>query len=79
MEHPLINDINDLTVEQLQSRISDLNRKLGVATRSGNAYLSTQIRMALETFNNKYQEKMKEQWDRQSRSGTDFSDKIDIS
>jgi len=79
MEHPLINNINDLTVEQLQSRISDLNRKLAVASRSGNAYLCTQIRMALETFNSKYQEKMREQWDRQSKSGPDFSDKIDIS
>ena len=79
MEHPLINNIDDLTVEQLQSRVSDLNRKLAVASRSGNVYLCTQIRMALETFNNKYQEKMKELWDRQSRSGSDFSDKIDIS
>lgn len=79
MEHPLINNINDLTVEQLQSRISDLNRKLSLASRSGNAYLCTQLRMALETFNAKYQEKMKEIWDQQSKSGPDFSDRIDIS
>jgi len=79
MEHPLISDINDLTVEQLQTRITDLNKKLMIASRSGNAHLAGQIRMALETFNNKYQERMKEIWDKQSSGGPDFSDRIDIS
>jgi hypothetical protein len=79
MEHPLINNIDDLTPEQLQGRISELNKKLSIATKSGNGYLVTQLRMALETFNNKYQEKLRANWDKESKSGPDFSDRIDIS
>jgi hypothetical protein len=79
MEHPLINNIDDLTPEQLQGRISELNKKLSIATKSGNGYLVTQLRMALETFNKKYQEKLRANWDKESKSGPDFSDRIDIS
>ena len=57
MEHPLIPDIDHLTIDQLQARISELNKKLGIAHRTGNGHLTAQIRMALETFNNKYREK----------------------
>jgi hypothetical protein len=56
MEHPLIPDIDHLTIDQLQARISELNKKLGIAHRTGNAHLTSQIRMALETFNNKYRD-----------------------
>ena len=34
MEHPLITDANDLTMEELQTRISDLQRKLAWAQRN---------------------------------------------
>jgi len=79
MEHPLINNIDDLSVEDLQKRISDLNKKLSFAVRSGNAHLAGQIRMALEAFDNKYRQRLQETYDKQSRSGPDFSDRIDIS
>lgn len=68
-----------MSVDDLQNRISDLNKKLAFAMRTGNAQLIAQIRMALETFNNKYQERMREIYEKQNRSGTDFSDKINIS
>ena len=79
MEHPLINDIDHLTVDELQTRIADLSRKLSIAHRSGNAHLTAQIRMALETFQNKYQEKQQALWDKQKKSGNDYDDRIDIS
>jgi hypothetical protein len=78
MEHPLINDVSDLTLDQLQTKISELNKKLNIAMRGGNAALAGQIRMALETFNNKYQEKMQDQYSK-GKNGPDFSDKINIS
>lgn len=78
MEHPLINDIGDLTLDQLQNKISELNKKLNIAMRGGNAALIGQIRMVLETFNNKYQIKLQEQQNK-GGSGPDFSDKINIS
>ncbi len=58
MEHPLIGNLDQLTVDELTTIISDLNRKLGIAARSGNAHLCNQIRMALESHTIKYQEKL---------------------
>lgn len=78
MEHPLITDAQDLTMEELQTRISDLQRKLALAQRS-NARLAQQISMALETYNNQYQERQREIWKKSEVSGPDFSDKINIS
>jgi hypothetical protein len=46
MEHPLINNIDNLTVDELQGKISELNKKLSFAHRSGNGQLANQIRMA---------------------------------
>lgn len=79
MEHPLIGNIDNLSVDQLQGKISELTKKLTIAHRSGNAHLTNQIRMALETFNNKYREKIAETYSKKSKDDPDFSDKIDIS
>ena len=78
MEHPLINNINDLTLDQLQTKISELNKKLNFAARSGNASLVGQLQMALETFNNCYKEKLQQEYNKTNK-GSDYSDKIDIS
>lgn len=78
MEHPLISDPNNLTTEELQTRITDLQRKLAYAQRH-NQELARQISMALESFNNKYQERQRAIWEAQTRSGTDYSNRIDIS
>jgi hypothetical protein len=50
-----------------------LNRKLGVAQRMGNADLCHQIRMAIESHQAKYQEKLRKDTD------NNFDDVIDIS
>jgi len=78
MEHPLINDADDLNMEELITRISDLQRKLIWAQRH-NAALAQQISMALETYNNKYQQRQREVWEASQRSGPDYRDRIDIS
>lgn len=74
MEHPLITDVNDLTVDQLQERMDDLNKKLIMAHRMGKGDMVAQIQMAIESYKGKYQEKMNLKW-----GGRDQSDKIDIS
>lgn len=79
MEHPLINNIDDLTPEQLQDRVNDLYKKLAFAQRTGNHNLRSQIQMALETFQNRLREKNQALQDQQRRKGQDFSDRIDIS
>lgn len=76
MEHPLIADLNDLTVEQLSEKINDLHRKLSIAHRSGNGYLCDQIRMAIESYTTKLRERQDEQYRAAQQS---FDDKIKIS
>ena len=79
MEHPLISNLDNLTLEQLQERITELSRKVGMAHRMGNAQLRHQVQMALETYQNKYRERQQEQWKKDDTKGSDFSDRIDIS
>lgn len=61
MEHPLIGDISQLSAEDLLTRISDLNKKLSIAQRGGNAHLCNQLRMAVESFQNAYQQRLRDQ------------------
>lgn len=73
MEHPLIPNLDNLTAEQLSDKISELHKKLGIAYRTGNAQLCNQIRMAIESYQVKYQEKLR------GTGGTPFDEVIDIS
>lgn len=78
MEHPLLSNIDDLSLEDLQSKITELNRKRAYAVRT-NAHLAHQLDMVLESFNNKYRQRLQELYDRQRSAGTDYSDRIDVS
>jgi hypothetical protein len=73
MEHPLIPNLDSSTAEQLLEKINELNQKLGIAYRTGNGHLCNQLRMAIESYQNKYNEKL--------RGGptTAFDEIIDIS
>jgi hypothetical protein len=73
MEHPLIGKLDDLSAEELLNRITELNKKLTIAMRMGNAYLCNQIRMAIESHQIKYQEKIR------TNPDNNFNDVIDIS
>ena len=77
MEHPLITGIDKLTEDELQAKITELYKKLAIAQRSGNGHLGNQLRMALETYQNRYQAVLNETY--KKSGGPDFSDKIDIS
>lgn len=78
MEHPLLPNLDSLTLDELGSKISELNKKLAIAHRTGNGYLCNQIRMALEGYNNKYQEKTQAMFNK-GKPGDNFDDKINIS
>jgi hypothetical protein len=78
MEHPLIGDISKLTTDELGTRVNDLYKKLSIAQRSGNGYLCNQLRMALETFQNAYQARLREQQTQNGNSSPDFNSLINI-
>lgn len=73
MEHPLIGSLEQFSADQLLTTITELNQKLGVAQRMGNSDLCHQIRMAIESHQAKYQEKLRKDTD------NNFDDVIDIS
>lgn len=73
MEHPLIGKLDDFTAEELLTKITELNRKLTIAMRMNNAYLCDQLRMAIESHQVKYQEKLR------GAPDNNFDDVIDIS
>jgi len=78
MEHPLIASLDALTIDELGTKISELHKKLGIAMRMGNGYLCDQIRMALESYQSKYQQRLQESY-KSTNSDKNFDDKIDIS
>ena len=72
MEHPLIKNLNELSNQELLDKISELHKKLAIASRSGNGHMCDQIRMALESYQNQFNEKTRKD------PGTPFDDVIDI-
>lgn len=68
MEHPFINkaDLKDLTVEQLQEKMSNITNKLTFAYRTGNGPLIHQLQMVLETYRNQFTSKMDELFEKQN-------------
>jgi len=73
MEHPLISNLDHMTEQELLDRVNELNKKLGIAYRIGNGHLCNQLRMAIETFQGKYLEKIRKNPD------NNFDEIIDIS
>ena len=53
-------DIADKTLDELQSSISDLSRKLSFAYRMNNQGLINQLSMVIEGYNQEYRKKMDE-------------------
>lgn len=75
MEHPLIGNLEDLTADELSSKITDLYSKLNFATRTGNGNLCNQIRMAIESYQSRYHALLEQQ---KQKSNVNFDDKIKI-
>lgn len=78
MEHPLVNIDPKTTLDDLQTQINSLTKKLIWAHRN-NANLANQIRMVLESYQSRYRELQQQQTKAAEQDGKDFSDKIDIS
>lgn len=74
MEHPLIGSLADLTQDQISEKLTELNKKLGIAMQTGNGHLCNQLRMAIESYNNKYQELNRAAMEK----NPNFADKINI-
>jgi hypothetical protein len=79
MEHPLIPKIEGLTLEELQKKISELHKKLGYASRTGNLFLIDQLRMAIESYQTAYHKELDRLNPPAEDGEDDFGTLIDIS
>lgn len=60
MKHPFISDLSDKNIEELQSVITGLTKKLSFAYSTQNGPLIQQLHMALESYRSEYNAKMDE-------------------
>ncbi len=60
MEHPFIHNLQDKSLEDLQTTISNLTSKLTFAYRTGNGPLINQLQMAIDSYKTAYSKKMDE-------------------
>jgi hypothetical protein len=79
MEHPLVQIDSEISIDDLTEKVNELTRKLGIAYRSGNRNLASQITMALETYKNRLSEKQEELYNNRNKNSPDFSNKINVS
>jgi hypothetical protein len=79
MEHPLIPNLDDLKIDELGAKITELNKKLRIAQNMGNGHLCNQIRMAIESYQFKHSQRLQEAYQAANRDlGKNLDDKIDI-
>ena len=77
MDHPLIGDLKDLNLEQLQSKLSEINKRLSFSYKTGNQALIHQLQLVQASYQAEYNRKMQA---RMPKDDDDqHNDKIDIS
>ena len=75
MEHPFIGNLDHLSDQELSEKINDLYQKLRFATSSGNGHLCNQIKMAISTYEAKYQESVSR---KSGGDDSDYQNNVDI-
>jgi hypothetical protein len=79
MFHPLTPNLANLKDTDIDSKISDLNKKYVIVARSGNGGLCNQILLALEEYKSEQQRRLLEKTNVAVKNQTkDFSDLINI-
>ena len=76
MEHPLLEELSGLTLEEIQSKISELNKKLAFAYQMNNAPVIGQLQLIMGSYQEAYRKKMDELIPK--GDSDKYSNKIDI-
>ena len=77
MEHPLVGQLKDLSLEEIQTKLQEISKKLSFAYRSGNDALSYQLQMVQHSYTEEYNRKMRAMMPKDDDDS--HNDKIDIS
>ncbi len=77
MEHPLVGQLKDLSLEQLQGKLQEINKRLSFSYKTGNQALIHQLQLVQSSYQEEYNRKMKDLMPKDDDN--DHNDKIDIS
>lgn len=70
MQHPFINDLSQLTVDELQEKITNLTSKLTFSSRMNNSSMSNQLLMVLDSYQTEYNTRMDAMYKKQNIQNT---------
>lgn len=76
--HPLTPDLTALTDDELGSKLSDLQSKVGFAYRSGHTDMIGQLQMVIEDYKLELEKRNLKMLEQMKKNGRDSGDKIDI-
>jgi len=76
MEHPLLEDLKGLTLEEIQSKVSELNKRLAFAYQTGNQPMQQQLHLIMNSYQEAYKRKLDEVMPKDKENK--YSSKIDI-
>ena len=80
MNHPFIGNLTELSMEDIQEKVSDLRNKLTFASRMGKYEMAKQIQMALANYQEEYVKRQQEMWDKTfKKKGENIKVEIDSS
>ena len=77
MFHPLIGNLKDVSLEDIISKINELQKKYGQSARFGNHQMANQIRSALATYQEEYQKRMVEESEK-AKNNKFLKDKVKV-
>ena len=77
--HPLTNDLSKLTDEELHSKRSELQNRLMMSYRMGNADLVMQVQLLLGDYDIELQTRNQKMMDQMSKASKNFGNIINIS
>lgn len=66
INHPMIGDLSSKSLEELQTAIDGLNKKLTFVSRSNNFGMINQLMMALNSYRSEYAKRQDEMWNKKS-------------
>jgi hypothetical protein len=73
-EHPLMGKVSDLSDEEIQNKVTELNQKISFAYRMNNQAMINQLHMFLNTYNEEHQKRLRDKFS----SDKKLKGKIDI-
>lgn len=66
IRHPMIGDLSGKTLQELEEKISELNKKMTFVSRSNNFAMINQLVMALNSYRAEYVKRQEEMYNKRS-------------